>query len=114
MRHQPFWACRCFRSELRRIIRAFAIRTASALGVCFFDSRVFVSVSAVGIMRNCMAAIEPCSTGCTLMGPVDVDLFLGIIDNALLPRSFDGPFRYRMLARRNLPIAERPMHHIWS
>jgi len=48
------------------------------------------------------------------MGPVDVDLFLGIIDNALLPRSFDGPFRYRMLARRNLPIAERPLYHIWS
>jgi hypothetical protein len=77
---------------LRRIIRAFAIRTASVLGVCFFDSRVFVSVSAVD-MRNCMGAIKPCSTGCTLMGPVDVDLFLGIIDNALLRRSFDGPFR---------------------
>jgi hypothetical protein len=88
---------------LRRIIRAFAIRTASVLGVCFFDSRVFVSVSAVGIMRNCMGAIKPCSTGCTLMGPVDVDLFLGIIDNALLPRSFDGPFRFdgrRPAARR--------------
>jgi hypothetical protein len=76
---------------LRRIIRAFAIRTASVLGVCFFDSRVFGSVSAVGIMRNCMGAIEPCSTGCTLMGPVDVDLFLGTIDNALLPSSFDRP-----------------------
>jgi hypothetical protein len=73
------------------MIRAFAIRTASVLGVCFFDARVFVSVSAVGIMRNCMAAIEPCSTGCTFMGPVGVDLFLAIIDNALLPSSFDGP-----------------------
>jgi hypothetical protein len=91
MLHQPFWACRCFRSELRRIIRAFAIRTASVLGVCFFDRRVFVSVSAVGIMRNCVGAIEPCSTGCTVMGPVDVDLFLAIMDNALRPSSFDGP-----------------------
>jgi hypothetical protein len=76
---------------LRRVIRAFAIRTASVLGVGFFDSRVFVSVSAVGIMRNCMAAIESRSAGCTLMGPVDVDLFLGIIDNALPPGLFDGP-----------------------
>jgi hypothetical protein len=82
MRHQPFWACRCFRSELRRIIRAFAIRTASVLGDGFFDGDAFVSASAVGIMRNWVAAVEPCSTGCTLMGPVDVGLFLGIIDNA--------------------------------
>jgi hypothetical protein len=91
MRHQPFWACRCFRSELRRIILAFAIRTASVLGVCFFACGV--SVSVVGIMRNCMGAIVPCATGCTLMGPVDVGLPLGITDNSLPPSSFKKYWR---------------------
>ena len=84
MRHQPFWACRCFRSELRRMIRAFAIRTASVLGVCFFEGGSFVSVPAVGIMLNCVGAIELCWNGCTFMGPADVGLRLGITDNALL------------------------------
>jgi hypothetical protein len=88
MRHQPFWACRCLRSELRRIILAFAIRTASVLGVCFFECGGFVSASAVGIMLNCVGAIELCWKGCTLMGPVDVGLFLGITDNSHLSSSF--------------------------
>jgi hypothetical protein len=89
-RHQPFWACRCFRSEFRRIILAFAIRTASVLGDRFFASDVFVSASAVGIMSNCVGAIEPFSTGCMLMGPVDVGLLLGIMDNAQIQSSFDA------------------------
>jgi hypothetical protein len=70
------------------MIRALAIRTASVLGVCFFDNGVFVSAPAVGFMRNCVAAVEPRSTGCTLMGPVDVGLRLGITDNSLLPSWF--------------------------
>jgi hypothetical protein len=87
-RHQPFWACRCFRSELRRMILAFATRIASALDDGFFGSGVLVSAPAVGIMSNCVGAIEPCSTGCTLMGPVEVGLLFGIMDNSRLPSSF--------------------------
>lgn len=60
------------------MIRAFAIRTASVLGVCCFECSGCVSAPAVGSMRNCEGAIEPCRTGCTLMGPVGVDLLLGI------------------------------------
>jgi hypothetical protein len=77
------------------MIRAFAIRTACALGDGFFAS-AFVSAPAVGIMSNCMGAIEPCAPGCTLMGPADVGLRFGILDNAQMQRSFDareGPAR---------------------
>jgi hypothetical protein len=79
---QPFWACRCFRSELRRMIRAFATRTASALGDGFFDSGVLGSAPVVGIMSSCVGAVEPCAPGCMFMGPVDVGLLLGMMDNA--------------------------------
>jgi hypothetical protein len=91
-RHQPFWACRCIRSEFRRIILAFAIRTASALVGRFFGSGVFVSAPVAGIMgSNCVGAIEPCATGCMLMGPGNVGFLLGIVDNSRLPSSFDTP-----------------------
>jgi hypothetical protein len=93
--HQPFWACRCFRNELRRVIRAFAIRTASDLGDCFFGSGVLVSAAVAGLMRNCVAAVEPCATGCTLIGPADVGLRFGIMDNARTPGWFDEPRRGR-------------------
>ena len=66
------------------MIRAFAIRTASVLGVCFFECDGGVSAPAVGSMPNCVGAIEPCWTGCTLIGPVGVDLRLGIANNAQL------------------------------
>ena len=72
------------------MILAFATRTASIRGDCFFGSGVLVSVAAVGIMGIGVAAVEPCSTGCTLMGPVDVGLRLGINDNALPPDLFDA------------------------
>jgi hypothetical protein len=72
------------------MIRAFAIRTASVLGVCFFECGAFVSVSAVGIMPNCVGAIELSCRGCTFMGPADVGLHLGITDNAVPSSSFDG------------------------
>jgi hypothetical protein len=72
------------------MIRAFAIRTASVLGVCFFECGGCVSAPAVGSMRNCVGAIEPCWTGCMLIGPVGVDLRFGIADNAQLLSSFDG------------------------
>ena len=70
------------------MIRAFAIRTASVLGDGFFDGAVLVSAAAVGVMRNCVGALEPCSTGCMFMGPGDAGLLLGIMDNARLPGSF--------------------------
>ena len=60
------------------MILAFAIRTASIRGDRFFDGGVFVSASAVGIMRNGVGAIELCAVGCTLIGPVDVGLLFGI------------------------------------
>ena len=70
------------------MIRAFAIWTASALGDRFFGSGVLVSAPTVGIMHNCVGAIEPCATGCTLIGPVDVGLRLGILDNSQMQSSF--------------------------
>jgi hypothetical protein len=82
------------RSELRRMILAFAIWTACALGDGFFESGVFVSATVVGIMSNCVGAFEPSAPGCTLIGPVDVGLRLGILDNARLPSWFgarEGP-----------------------
>jgi hypothetical protein len=39
-------------------------------------------------MCNCVAAVEPRSKGCTLMGPVDVGSRLGMTDNASLPSWF--------------------------
>ena len=39
---------------------------------------------------NWIGAVELCSIGCTLIGPVDGDLRLGIRDNSLLPSSFNG------------------------
>ena len=70
------------------MIRAFAMRTASALGDGFVGR--CVSAPAVGSMLNCVGAIEPCWRGCTFIGPVRVDLLFGITDNALLSSSFDG------------------------
>jgi hypothetical protein len=72
------------RSELRRMILAFATRTASVLDGCFFGNGAFASPT-VGIIGNSgVAAVEPCSTGCMSMGPGDIGLRLGIADNALL------------------------------
>jgi hypothetical protein len=72
---------------LRRVIRAFAMRTASILGDGFFGRCV---APAVGSMRNCVGAIEPCWTGCMLIGPVRVGSFAGITDNAWHVSSFEG------------------------
>jgi hypothetical protein len=44
----------------------------------------------MGTIANLVAAIELCSMGCTLIGPVDGDLRSGIKDNSLLPSSFNG------------------------
>ncbi|MEA2899035.1 MAG: hypothetical protein QOJ84_4650 [Bradyrhizobium sp.] len=70
------------------MILAFAIRTASVRGDRFFDSGVLVSAPGVGIMSNCVGAIEPCSTGCMFIGPGDVGLLFGILDNSQMQSSF--------------------------
>jgi len=91
------------------MIRAFAMRTASVLGDCFFGRDAGASAPAVGSMRNCVGAVEPCWKGCTLIGPVDVGLFPGITDNSNLSSSFNGFVKRpssvtgagEILARRN-------------
>jgi hypothetical protein len=71
------------------MILAFAARTASALDDGFCGSGVFAS-PAVGIMGNGMGTIEPWSTGCMLIGPVDVGLLFGIMNNSRPPGWFDA------------------------
>jgi hypothetical protein len=88
------------------MIRAFAIRTASALGDRFVESCVLVSAPVVGIMSNCVGASELCAPGCTLMGPVDVGLLFGIMDNACVPGLFD--------ARKNARPRPSPGSTGWS
>jgi hypothetical protein len=73
------------------MIRAFATRTASALADGFSES-VFVPAPAVDIMSNGVGAFELSATGCTLIGPVDVGLRLGIMDNAYRPSWFESPY----------------------
>jgi hypothetical protein len=73
------------RRESRRIILAFAARTASILIDRFLGDAVFGLLPVVGIGCNGVGLVEPCSTGCMLMGPVNGDLRRGIIDNT--PRS---------------------------
>jgi hypothetical protein len=86
-----FCACRCLRRELRRIILAFALRTASVLAVCFFGKAVFGFFPVAGIIGcDCVSIIEPCSIGCTFIGPVKGELRRGITDNSLLAGLFDG------------------------
>jgi hypothetical protein len=78
----PFWASRCFRSEFLRVILALAARTASILVGCCFGCGVFAAFPAVGIIGSPCVGIEPRSRGCIVIGPVDVDLLLGILDAA--------------------------------
>jgi hypothetical protein len=44
---------------------------------------------------NGVDAIEPCATGCILMGPGDVGLLFGITDNACVPSLFEARTRPR-------------------
>jgi len=48
-RHQPLCACRCFRSEMRRMIRAFAMRTASVLVRLVFGGGVTKASVPIGV-----------------------------------------------------------------
>jgi hypothetical protein len=84
-----FRASRCFRKELRRVILAFATRTASVLvGFCFGWDAGAARLSTVGILGStCVGIVEARSAGCILIGPVTV-LFLGMSDNSFLPNLF--------------------------
>jgi hypothetical protein len=74
------------RRESRRIILAFATRTASILIDRFLGDALFGLLPVVGIIGcNGIGRVEPCSAGCMLMGPVNGDLRRGMPDNA--PRS---------------------------
>jgi hypothetical protein len=71
------------RRESRRIILAFATRTASSFIDRFLGDVLFGVSPLVGIMGcNGIALVEPCSAGCMLMGPVNGDLRRGMTDNA--------------------------------
>jgi hypothetical protein len=78
------------RSESRRIILAFATRTASILIDRFLADALFDLLPVVGIIGcNGVGLVEPCPAGCMLMGPVNGDLRRGMIDNALRSALFD-------------------------
>ena len=79
---QPFSACRCLLSEPRRLIFALAIRTASARVDCFFETFFGFLPVTTTIGCDCINVIEPCTTGCTLMGPVNGGFGRGMPDNA--------------------------------
>jgi hypothetical protein len=84
----PTQGCPLFRKEFRRVILAFAARTASVLVGRCFGCDGFVALPTAGIIGNtCVGIIEARSMGCVLMGPVGC-LLLGILANSLLPDSF--------------------------
>src|SRR5258705_2916516 len=71
VRRKSLWARRCLRRESRRIILAFAARTASILIDRFLGYAFFPLLPGVGIMGcNAEGLVEPCSAGCMFMGPV--------------------------------------------
>ena len=75
----PFWASRCFRSEFLRVILALAARTASVLVGCCFGCCVFAAFPTVGMIGSpWVGMIEPRSTGCIVIGPVDAGFLFGI------------------------------------
>jgi hypothetical protein len=78
-------ASRCFRKESRRVILAFAKRTASVLVRFLSGWGVFFHLSTVGIKGNTGVAIfEARSIGCVFIGPVT----LGILDNSICASLF--------------------------
>jgi hypothetical protein len=90
------WASRCFRKEFRRVILAFATRTASVLVGCFFGCGVFLCSPVGGIIGSTgVGIVAPFSIGCVLIGPVGVGLLLGILNTASRSDRIDvegGPF----------------------
>jgi hypothetical protein len=83
VRRTALWARRCLRRESRRIILAFAARTASILIDRFLGDALLGLLPVVRIIGcSGVGLVEPCSAGCMFMGPVDGDLRRGITDNA--------------------------------
>jgi hypothetical protein len=72
---------------LRRVILAFAVRTASDLVDFCFCCGAFVTFPIVRVII-CAGMIEARSIGCVLIGPVG--LFWSMVDNSLLPDLFKG------------------------
>jgi hypothetical protein len=74
---------------LRRVILAFATRTASVLVVGFrFGRGTFFNFALVGIKGNTgVGTFEARSTGCVVIGPV-IWLSLGMLDNSIWPNLF--------------------------
>jgi hypothetical protein len=92
-RHYAFCACRCLRNELRRVIRAFAARTASFLVSFFFGGAArerSVSLASGNAGNTGAGIVALCATGCILIGPAHRGLLLCIGDNALPPNLFDA------------------------
>jgi hypothetical protein len=90
------------------MILAFAARTASILACWSFGRGVFLSSPSVAIMvGSWFRAVELCSWGCTLIGPIDGDLLLAIRANSLRPSSFDGSLKS---AGSSAPILLGPVH----
>jgi hypothetical protein len=77
-------ASRCFRKELRRVILAFATRTASALVRFFLGWGALFDPPPVG--DTGVVIFEARSTGCVFMGPVT-----GIFDNSIWAGLFKRP-----------------------
>src|ERR1700722_9073031 len=103
-------ASRCFRNELRRVILAFATRTASVLVRFFFGWGVFFNLSPVGIIGNTGVVIFAAgSTGCVFMGPVTVifdnSIWASLFKKSQSRRSSERSRRFRLSGRtaRQLP-----------
>jgi hypothetical protein len=78
-------ASRCFRKELRRVMLAFATRTASFLDVGFRSGcGAFVNFLPISV-----GAFAARSTGCVFIGPM-TGLFLSIGDNSIWSNLFNG------------------------
>jgi hypothetical protein len=76
---------------LRRVIFAFATRTASdRVGFCFICG-AFFDFSPGGLIGSTdVGTFEVLSTGCVVIGPV-TGLLFGIVDNSIRPKSFQKP-----------------------
>jgi len=79
-----FWSARCFRSDARRIIRAFALLIASGLVRPTCGSVSFGSRPDAGINGR-VGHIPAYCVGWVLMGPVAAGLRSIISNNAFAP-----------------------------
>jgi hypothetical protein len=83
----PFRIRRCFRSEFRRVIPAFAARASFPVAGCRSAFDAFV-LPAIGIIGD---AADEGVAGCMFMGPV-VGFLVGMRDNSVVPKLFKMAF----------------------